>query len=163
MFNKNIFCAAALTVLSAVVFAAHAQKAQTVFDLEGSVQNEVAVPADVIAVLKSDARVDACFREKGEGVNEAAWFAASELDLNGDRRLDLIIKAKDACLFGANQGPFWVFQKMPDGYRQLLSASGLHLAVLPKKVNSFSQIKISKVASRKPASRIYSFRAGKYQ
>lgn len=163
MFDKNIYAAAAFIFFSAAFFAVNAQKAQTVFDLEGNVQREVAVPADVIAVLKSDARVDACFREKGEGANESAWFAASEIDLNGDRRMDLIIKAKDACLFGANQGPFWIFQKMPDGFQQVLSASGLQLAVLPKKVNSFSQIKISKVASRKPASRIYSFKAGKYQ
>jgi hypothetical protein len=162
VFNKNKFFVAAMIVFAAV-FAAKAQKAQTVFDLEGDVRKEVAVPADVIAVLKSDERVDACFREKGEGANENAWFSASEIDLNGDRKMDLIIKAKNGCLFGANQGPFWVFRKMPDGYQQILAAHGLQLAVLPKKVNSFSQIKISKVVSMKPANTIYSFKAGKYQ
>lgn len=161
MFNKNKFFAAAFAVLFVACVNAGAQ--QSVFDLEGDVQKEVAVPVDVIAVLKSDRRVDACFQAKGEGANEAEWFAASELDLNGDRKMDLIIKAKDACLFGANQGPFWIFQKMPDGYQQILAAHGLQLAVLPKKVNSFSQIKISKVVSQKPASQIYSFKAGKYQ
>ncbi|HEX8247077.1 MAG TPA: hypothetical protein VF599_02745 [Pyrinomonadaceae bacterium] len=163
MFNKNNFFAAAVVVsiLFAACFTANAQ--QTVFELEGNVRREVAVPAAVIAVLKSDQRVDACFREKGEGANEAAWFAASEIDLNGDRKMDLIIKAKDGCLFGANQGPFWIFQKMPDGYQQVLAAHGLQLAVLPKKINTFSQIKISKVVSQKPAGRIYSFKSGKYQ
>lgn len=161
MFDKNKFLVAALSIFFAACLNASAQ--QTVFDLEGNVRREVAVPDDVIAVLKSDERVDACFREKGEGASEATWFAASEIDLNGDRKMDLIIKAKDGCLFGANQGPFWIFQKMPDGYRQLFSASGLQLAVLPKKVNSFSQIKISKVVSQKPTSKIYSFKSGKYQ
>jgi hypothetical protein len=161
VFNKNNFFVAAFSVLFSACLTVNAQ--QTVFDLEGNVRREVAVPADVIAVLKSDERVDACFREKGEGVSEAAWFAASEIDLNGDRKMDLIIKAKDGCLFGANQGPFWVFQKMPDGYQQVLAAHGLQLAVLPKKVNSFKQIKISKIVSMKQASRIYSLKAGKYQ
>ena len=161
MFNKNKFFIAALIVLFAACLNADAQ--QTVFDLEGNVRKEVAVPDAVIAVLKSDARVDGCFREKGEGANEAKWFAASEIDLNGDRKMDLIIKAKDACLFGANQGPFWVFQKRSDGYQQVLMAYGLGLAVLPKKVNSFNQIEISKVVSQKPSSKIYSFKAGKYQ
>lgn len=162
MFNKNKFFAAAI-ILCAAAFAAHAQKAQTVFSLEEDMQKEVAVPADVIAVLKSDARVDGCFKQKGEGASEAEWFAASEIDLNGDRRMDLIIKPKDACLLGANQGPFWVFQKMPDGYQQILSASGLGLKVLPKKINSFNQIEVSKVAAQKTAGKVYSFKAGKYQ
>jgi hypothetical protein len=162
MFNKNKFFVVAM-ILFAAVFAAKAQKAQTVFNLEEDFRKEVAVPEAVIAVLKSDERVDACFREKGEGANENAWFSASEIDLNGDRRMDLIIKAKDGCLFGANQGPFWIFQKRSDGYQQVLSASGLQLAVLPKKVNSFSQIKISKVVSMKPSSVTYSFKGGKYQ
>jgi hypothetical protein len=161
VFNKNKFFVAAVTVLFAACLNANAQ--QTVFDLEGNIRKEVAVPADIIAVLKSEQQVDACFREKGEGVNEAEWFAASEIDLNGDRQMDLIIKAKDGCLLGANQGPFWVFQKMRDGYQQILAADGLQLAVLPKKVNSFRQIKISKVVSMKPASRTYSFKSGKYQ
>ena len=164
MSGKNNFFAVALTVVFfAAAFAVNAQKGQTVFDLEGSIANEVSVHADVIAVLKSDRRVDACFREKGEGANENEWFAAAEIDLNGDRKMDLIIKAKDSCLFGANQGPFWVFQKMRDGYRQVLAAHGLQLAVLPKKVNSFNQIEISKVANRKPSRRIFSLKSGKYR
>lgn len=162
MFNKNKFFVAALVFCAASVVA-QAQKVQTVFSLEEEVRKEVAVPMDVMAILKSDRRVDGCFQQKGEGASEAAWFAASEIDLNGDRRMDLIIKAKDACLFGANQGPFWVFQKMPDGYQQVLSANGLGLAVMPKKVNSFNQIEISKVAAQKPAIKVYSFKAGKYQ
>lgn len=138
---------------------------QTVFNLESNIQKEASIPADVIAILKSDERVDGCFRQKGEGVDESKWFSASEIDLNADGQMDLIIKAKDTCLYGANQGPFWIFQKAPDGYLKIMSASGLQLAVLPKKNNSFNQIKISKVVSMKPASETFSFsyKAGKYQ
>lgn len=137
--------------------------AQTVFNLEDKIKKSVAIPDAVLAVLKSDRVVDGCFKTKGAKPNEAEWFAASEIDLNGDGRKDLIVKAEDACLFGANQGPFWIFQNAADGYQKILSASGLQLAVLPKKSNSFNRIKISKVVAMKPSSEIFSFRAGKYQ
>lgn len=160
--TKKIFAAAALVFSIAVGIGAQT-KAQTVFNLEENVRKEAAIPEDVIAVLKSDKRVDQCFQEKGEGVDESAWFAASEIDLNGDRRMDLIIKAKDACLYGANQAPFWIFQKAADGYQKILTAYGLQLAVLPKKTGSFNQIKVSKVVSMKPASEVFTFKRGKYQ
>ncbi|HEY0428498.1 MAG TPA: hypothetical protein VGC76_12015 [Pyrinomonadaceae bacterium] len=151
-----------VVVISAAIFA-NAQ-VQTIFNLEENVSKKASIPDAVIAVLKSDKAVDACFQEKGKGaVNEADWFEASKIDLNADRRPDLIIKAKDSCLFGANQGPFWIFQNAPDGYQQIFSASGLQLAVLPKKQNSFNQIKISKAVAMKPSSRIFSFKNGKYQ
>lgn len=138
-------------------------EAQTVFDLQGTVKKEAKIPDAVIAVLKSDEIVDGCFREKGEIIDEAKLFAASDIDLNADGKPDLIIKAGDACLFGANQGPFWVFYRMPDGYQKVLSASGLRLKVLSAKTNSFYQIEISKVVGTKPASEIYSFQRGAYR
>lgn len=160
-FNK-IFGVAVLIILNAIL--ANAQNpVQTVFNLEEKVEKEARIPADVIAILKSDERVDQCFKQKGEAANEAQWFAASEIDLNGDKQMDLIIKPNDACLYGANQGPFWIFQKEPDGYLKILTAYGLRLAVLPKKTNSHHQIKVSKVVAMKPASAVYAFKAGKYQ
>lgn len=155
----KFFVLVVLTISAAAVINAQ----QTVFNLEEDVAKRASIPDAVIAVLKSDQRVDVCFKEKGDGASEAEWFEASEIDLNADRRLDLIIKAKDGCLFGANQAPFWIFQKAADGYQQIFSASGLQLAVLPKRVNSFNQIKISKAVAMKPSSEIYSFKNGKYQ
>lgn len=153
-----------VVVVISAAFGASAQgKVQTVFNLEETVAKKASIPEAVIAVLKSDRRVDACFQEKGEGANEAEWFEASEIDLNSDKRMDLIVKAKDGCLFGANQGPFWIFQNEKDGYQQIFSASGLQLSVLSKKANSFNQIKISKVVAMKPASQTFSFKNGKYR
>ena len=138
-------------------------EAQTVFDLEGTVKKEAKIPAAVIAVLKSDEAVDLCFREKGEGINEAELFAASEIDLNGDRKPDLIIKAKNACLFGANQGPFWIFYRMSDGYQKVLAANGLQLKVLPEKANLFNKIEVSKAVRMKASGEIYSSQNGEYR
>jgi hypothetical protein len=146
-------------------FAAIAVNAQvqTVFNLEETVTKKAAIPDSVIAVLKSDERVDACFKEKENSANEADWFEASEIDLNADRRLDLIVKAKDNCLFGANQGPFWIFQNAKDGYQEIFAGNGLQLAVLPKKSNTFNQIKISKAVAMKTSSQTFLFKGGKYQ
>lgn len=156
--------AAAFIIVAAVCGLNAQSKPQTIFNLEEAVVKEIAVPAAVIAVLKSDRIVDNCFQKYGASkLNEAEWFAASEIDLNGDRRADLIIKAKDACLYGANQGPFWIFLSAADGFQKILSASGLQLAVLTKKDDSYSRIKISKVVAMKPSSEIYGFRAGKYR
>lgn len=155
---------AVLVAISAAVSTGAQTTIQTVFDLESDVRKKAFIPAAVIAILKSDERVDQCFQEKGAGVDESQWFAASQIDLNADGRMDLIVKAADACLFGANQGAFWIFQNLPDGYQKLLSAYGLQLAVLPRKSNSFKQIKISKIVALKPStSETFSYKAGKYQ
>lgn len=160
----KIFLVVFILSVSAVVSTnAQTAKPQTVFNLEDKVQKEFRLPDAVVAILKSDEIVDTCFKEKGARVKEADLFAASEIDLNGDNKMDLIIQAKNACLFGANQGPFWIFQKKADGYQKIFSASGLQLEVLPKKSNSFNEIKISKVVAMKASRDIYTFRAGKYQ
>jgi len=164
MLEKNRFFIVLIALTILFVNGAIAQtKTQTVFNLEGKVLKKAIIPEAVIAILKSDERVDVCFQEKGKGAREAEWFAASEIDLNNDGRKDLIIKAEDGCLFGANQGPFWIFQNRTDGYQKVLSANGLQLIVLPKKANFFNQIKISKVVSMKPSSETYFFKVGKYR
>ena len=161
--SGTIFLAVAVLLGVSACAASSQTGVQTLFELEGSVSKPAPVPADVIAVLKSDERVDVCFRTEGAGTDEAAWFEAAELDLNGDRRADLIIKPKHSCLFGANQGPFWIFQNMPDGYQKILAESGLSLKVLPEKANSFNTIQISKVVGMKASETRFRFEQGKYR
>jgi hypothetical protein len=164
MLKTGSFLLAVTAFLAVASSSADSQtKVQTTFELEGSVGSPATIPADVIAVLKSDKRVDQCFGTEGAGNDEAAWFEAAEFDLNDDRRADLIIKPKHACLFGANQGPFWVFQNAPDGYQKILSESGLALTILPRKANSFNRIRISKVVSMKGHDTVFDFSQGKYR
>lgn len=149
--------------LAVASFSANSQmNVQTVFELEGRVTNAVSIPADVIAVLKSEKIVDICFKTEGAGTNEEAWFEAAEFDLNDDKRADLIIKPTHWCLIGANQGPFWIFQNVPDGYQKILSVSGLKLTILPRKGNSFNTIRISRVAEMKVSDTEFRFSHGKY-
>ena len=58
---------AAAALLASASCAAHSQTSgqtteQTVFELEGKVNNSVGIPVDVIAMLKSEEVVDGCFR-----------------------------------------------------------------------------------------------------
>jgi hypothetical protein len=153
---------AMIALVSGFSLSASAQS-QTVFEVEGGVNNPVRIPADVIAVLKSDKRVDVCFKTEGAGNDEQAWFEASEFDLNNDDRPDLIIKPKNSCLMGANQGPFWIFQNVPGGYQKVLSTDGLKLEVTSKKVNSFSTVTVSKVAGMRGVRTNFRFSNGKYR
>jgi hypothetical protein len=164
MLNTAIYFIA-ITVLLAISSSPASSQTdlQTIFELEGKVSSPVRIPADVIAVLKSDKHVDACFKTEGAGVNEEAWFEAAQFDLNNDQRADLIIKPKNACLFGANQGPFWIFQNVPDGHQKILSESGLKLTILPRKANSFNTIRISKVAGMKGRDTQFRYSQGKYR
>lgn len=163
MRKSGYYFFAAAAFLAVASFSASAQtKVQTAFELEGNVGSPVKIPADVIAVLKSDKVVDACFKTESAGADEQEWFEAAEFDLNSDQRADLIVKPKNPCLFGANQGPFWIFQNAPDGYQKILSASGLKLTILPRKGNSFNAIRISKVVRMKSSDTEFRFSHGKY-
>jgi hypothetical protein len=56
----------------------------------------------------------------------AGWFIASEIDFNHDNMPDLVVKPEEACLFGANIGPFWVFRKTVRGYEKVWSVDTLN-------------------------------------
>ena len=164
MLKTRLYFLAITALMTAGSFTANSQTAtQTTFELEGNVSTPVRIPADVIAVLKSDKRVDGCFKTEGAGVDEQAWFEAAEFDLNDDRRADLIIKPKNACLFGANQGPFWIFQNVHDGYQKVLSADGLQLKILPAKMNSFRTIEVSKSVGMRGVQSRFQFSKGTYR
>ncbi len=156
------FLAIAIFLLIAVSLDYSQANSQTIFEVEGRVSSPVAVPVDVLAVLKSDPRVDVCFKSGAAGVSEDAWFEAAALDLNGDGRSDLVIKPKDPCLFGANQGPFWIFQDLPDGYQKILATEGLQLIIMPSKFNSFHVIQVSKVIRMRSIESRYRFSKGQY-
>lgn len=164
MLKTGSFFVAVVALLVVASSSANSQtNVQTVFELEGKVNSPVIIPADVIAVLKSEQRVDACFKTEGAGTDEQAWFEAAAHDINNDQRLDLIIKPKNACLFGANQGPFWIFQNRTDGYQKVLSENGLTLTIMPRKAGSFNAVMISKVVAMKPHDTQFRFSKGKYR
>jgi len=80
------------------------------FGLEESVIQPVPIPDAILAMLRSDSevRTSRCVDEGQTSPDiSASWFEASQIHLDGPEEIDLLVKAKDGCLFGANIGPFW--------------------------------------------------------
>jgi hypothetical protein len=115
---------------------------QTSFGAEEKIERPVALPADVLQALRRDEQSQACLAE-GQSARDisASWFIASEINLNNDRLPDLIVMAKNPCLFGANVKPFWVFSNSPRGHRLVLDVSAQGLDVMKIKSNSYRNIR----------------------
>jgi len=110
--KKYLFSILALLAIPSCA-AVSQTKVQTDFELEGSVSDPVPIPTDIIAMLKSEKSVDACFKTEGAGVNEEAWFEAAEFDLDNDRDTDLIIKTEALVPFWSRSGAFLDIPERP--------------------------------------------------
>ncbi len=92
----------------------------------------------------------------------ASWFEASKIHLGGPKEVNLLVKAKDGCLFGANIGPFWIFRRTPQGYELLLAVSALGVRLLPHTTNGHKDIAAGAVAGGKFVSAFYKFDGHRY-
>lgn len=139
---------------------------QTRFGLEESMVRPVPVPPTVLAILKDDAEVrsSGC-RDQAESADEvsASWFEASQIHLDGSDELDLLVKAKNGCLFGANIGPFWIFRNTRKGYQLVLNVSALGVQLLRSRTNGYRDVSAGAVAGGKAVSVIFKFDGRKYQ
>jgi hypothetical protein len=139
---------------------------QMKFGLEGSVIQPVPIPDAVLAMLRTDSevRTSRCVDEGQPSPSvSASWFEASQIHLDGPVEIDLLVKAKDGCLFGANIGPFWIFKKTPHGYALLLAVSALGVEVLPSRTNGHKDVSAGAVAGGKAVSVLYKFDGRRYQ
>lgn len=138
---------------------------QTKFGLEETVTRPVSIPQAVLSVLGDDAEVRASrcvVNDQTADKISAAWFEASQIHLDGPKEVDLIVKAKDGCLFGANIGPFWFFRKTQQGYELLLTVSALGVRLLPPTTNGHKNISAGAVAGGKFVSVLYQFDGHRY-
>src|ERR1043165_648908 len=137
---------------------------QTSFGAEEKTEHPVALPADVLQALRRDERNQTCLAE-GRSARDipASWFVASEIDLNNDRLPDLIITAKNPCLFGANINPFWVFSNSPRGHRLVLNVSTLGLDVLKTKSNGYRDIRVQAATATTLHTTIFKYDGRKYR
>jgi hypothetical protein len=136
------------------------------FGLEESVIQPVPIPDAVLAMLRSDSEVGTsrCVDEGQTSPDiSASWFEASQIHLDGPEEIDLLVKAKDGCLFGANIGPFWIFRKTQHGYELLLGVSALGVELLPSRTNGHKDVSTGGVAGGKAATVFYKFDGRRYQ
>lgn len=116
---------------------------QTSFGAEEKIRRRAKIPAAILKSLKTDERVKDCLAEndKSKGKFET-WFSAAQVNLNGDAQSDFVVKPENACLFGANIVPFWVFRSGGGKYDLMVHAYSLSLEVLPIKTRGYRDIEI---------------------
>jgi hypothetical protein len=117
-----------ISLNAGLAVAQRAEREQARFGLEEPVVHPVPVPGSVLQILRTDPAVlqSGCFeKEKPSDPVLASWFEPSEVQLHRERQRDLLVKAKNGCLLGANIGPFWIFGSTREGYEVLLSTSAL--------------------------------------
>lgn len=136
---------------------------QTSFGVEEELKIPAKLPNDVLEILKQDERNQTCLEIKSANDMPAAWFKASEIDLNADRLQDLIVMAEDACLYGANIAPFWIFLQIPKGYKLVLNVYSLSLEVLKTKTNGHSDISATSATAVRVFSSVFRFNGERYE
>ncbi|HEX7314732.1 MAG TPA: hypothetical protein VF297_12475 [Pyrinomonadaceae bacterium] len=139
---------------------------QTNFNLEEPVARPATIPPDVLRGLGQDEKVLTCLTSGGGNATveiPAAWFAASEVHLNGDKLPDLVVKPQNACLNGANIGPFWVFRNTGRGYALVLRADTLGLEVLRTRTRGYRNIRLSSATARRVQTSLLKFDGKTYR
>lgn len=131
--------------------ARRSDKAQTYFGFEEDVKKPVKLPEDVLQQLVHLNReeLDRCLESdeerKAKPGDIAVYFAASEIDLNGDGRTDLIVQPnpKTFCLQRNSGIPFWIFVSGRMGYKLIYNDFAYDLGVLRTRTKGFRDIEIS--------------------
>ena len=139
---------------------------QTRFGLEEAVLHPVPLPQAVLTILKDDdeVRSSRCVSEDDQAsAISASWFEASQIHLDGPEEVDLLVKAKSGCLFGANIGPFWIFRGTPNGYKLVLNVSALGVDLLRTKTNGLRDVSAGAVAGGEAVSVTFKFYGQKYE
>jgi hypothetical protein len=116
-------------------------RAQTRFGAEETIERPVDLPHEILQILRRDEHNQSRLGN-GRSVNEitATWFAASEIDLDGDESPDLIVQAVEPRLLGANLVPFWIFRSATNGYKLLLRVDTLSLELLNEKTRGLRNL-----------------------
>jgi hypothetical protein len=116
---------------------------QAEFDMESdSVRHPVAIPNDVLEILRADKWVQTCL-EKGQSPSEipADWFAASRIHLS-HRQEGLVLVVTYGCLLGAHSAPYWIFRRTPRGHELILEVSGHGLRLLKSRAGGFREVQV---------------------
>ena len=87
-------------------------KEQTSFSSEEKVSRPVKLPQSILKQLAEydDGQLGKCQQDKSmrrPGI--ASHFTASKIDLDGDKRPDLLVQAQTSCFMGAHNTTFWIF------------------------------------------------------
>jgi len=136
---------------------------QSVFSAEDqTLDRPVKVPAGALEILRKDERVlqylEAERKSPAQLTSEP--FLASEIHLDGSEETDLIVIGIG--WLRGNVATFWVFRKLPEGYRLALKATGHGLIVQRARWKGFRNISTGSPIAGSSVEVIYRFDGKKY-
>ena len=120
---------------------------QTHFSAEDmSVQRPVAIPRDLLTILKEDESVQHVLNDYDPRTElkepPDSWFSASVIHLRDKDQTDFVVVGEGP-LAGANMVTFWVFVATPNGYKLVLNAPAHDLEVNRRRWNHYREIEMS--------------------
>ncbi len=118
---------------------------QTAFSAEDEgVKTPVAVPEDVLAILRTDEEVRNSLEYENIPPEKLplSWFSASIVHLSNRKDQDLIVEGEPP-LSGANTVTFWVFRATPHGHEMVLNAPAHDLIVRKARWKGYRDIEMS--------------------
>jgi hypothetical protein len=141
-----------------------------VFELKRPFQHPVALPGQVLTLLRADEanteKFQACRSRRDLSVIPPNWFVATEINTAKDELPGLIVKAANACLWGKKQdqdiGGFWVFRQAPTGYQLVFAEQTQALQVLNSRTADYPDLCTSWGNYGMYYRTIYTFSEGKY-
>lgn len=118
---------------------------QTEFSAEEEgVHKPVAVPPDVMSILKQDEWVRSTLNSERIPADKlpVSWFSASEIHLSTSPRADLVVVGEPP-LNGGNVAGFWLFIATSHGYKLGLKQSAHDLTIKKTRRNGYREIEAS--------------------
>lgn len=150
--SKKLIASAFLLLLSV-----NSYSQKTTFGMDEKMKTFVAPNAAVWNLLKKYALEFNC------GKPQKKWFQIAKVNLNNDKKYDLIAYPVENCLQGNNITNFFVFRGLGNNkFSLVLKVGGNSLSILKKMKNSFNQIEVTSFAGQKILTRRFLFRQKAY-
>ncbi len=140
-------------------------KEQSLFGADDqTVDRPVKVPDGALEILRKDEQVLRYLDAEQKSAHEltAEAFLASEVHLDGPDETDLVVMGEDR-LRGANVVTFWVFRKVPEGYRLVLKSTATGLRVEHARWKGLRNISTGSPIAGSSVEVFYRFDGKKYQ
>ena len=130
---------------------------KTTFGMDEKMKSSGAPTVAVWNILKKYALEFNC------GKPQKKWFQIAKINLNNDRRYDLIAYPVENCIQGNNITNFFVFRGLGNNkFSLVLKVGGNSLSILKKMKNSFNQIEVNSFVGQKILTRRFLFRKKSY-
>jgi hypothetical protein len=139
---------------------------QTHFAVEGEgydIVQPVTIPGQVLGILEKDSDVVGCLTNEPGDEYSASWFNGSNIFLRNESQPDLIIVPENACLFGANIAPFWIFRTTAEGSNLILKVNAHDLEVTSTTTAGYKDIEVISMSAVQEFDSIYKFDGTQYE